>query len=236
MYINLFIILVVWYDTCMQKHKHSKADLEDIWHEVPPDYYQNGVKRNLLQWMWHSGKVKKITSLIKSVNEKPKNILDVGCASGWFLSQIHLFFPNTDCTGIDVYTDAIKYGKSLYKHLKLFAGDGHTLPFKKNSFDIVICNEVLEHVVDPEKVLQEIKRVLSANGYAVIEMDTGNFLFRFVWYFWTHARHGVWEHAHIQVFNTRILENLIRENGFTIIKKNVFNNSMAVAFLVKKQS
>src|SRR5258708_44973 len=218
----------------MNKHTQSEKELEHIWHKVPPNYYQNGVKKNILQRIWHTGKVKNIVQFINSISKTPENILDVGCASGLFLSEISRKFPNAKYTGVDVYEEAITYGKKQYKNLQLVEADGHTLPFVKNSFDVVICNEVLEHVVDPGKVLQEIKRVLSPEGCAIIEMDTGNFLFRFVWYFWTHARHGVWEDAHIQVFNTKILEDLIKKNGFTIIKKKIFNSSMAVVFLLKK--
>lgn len=220
----------------MKKHssRHIDSNLEHIWQEVPPNYYQNGIKKNILQHVWHTGKLRMTRSLIQSIHNQPKKILDIGCASGWFLSELSKFYPQAHCTGIDVYEEAIQYGKTWYSNLKLIHADAHALPFKKNSFDILICNEVLEHVLDPEKVLKEIQRVLRPGGYAVIEMDTGNMLFRFVWFWWTHARHGVWEHAHIQVFNTQKLQQLITRNGFQIKKRVIFNLSMAVIFLVYK--
>jgi len=70
--------------------------------------------------------------------------------------------------------------KKRYKELKLIRADAHNLPFKNNSFDLVICTEVLEHVVNPEKVLGEIKRVLTNDGIAIVEMDSGNFIFKIV--------------------------------------------------------
>ncbi|MEK7060896.1 MAG: methyltransferase domain-containing protein [Patescibacteria group bacterium] len=212
-------------------HKHhSRLDLEEIWDQVPPDYYQNGIKRNFLQYFWHTRKLK---SIIDIVDIEPNNILDVGCASGWFLSEISLVYPKAKCTGVDVYKKAIDYGKKTYKKLKLVQADAHNLPFKKNSFDLVICTEVLEHVVDPEKVLGEIKRVLTNDGIAIVEMDSGNFLFKAVWYLWTNARNGVWHHSHIYQFNAKKLERMIEKNGFAIAQKKSFNFSMAVAFNLK---
>lgn len=213
---------------------HLEKGLEEIWHQVPPDYYQKGVSNNLLQKIWHNKKLKMILNLVNESSVNPKNILDVGCASGWFLSQLHQNFPKSQASGVDVYKDAITHGKKQYKFLKLVYGDAHKLPFLNESFDLVVCTEVLEHVVDPQGVLKEIKRVLTPNGITIIEMDTGNFLFTMIWYWWTHLRRGVWRDSHIHVFNTKKLEDLIEKSGFLIKEKKFFNFTMAVAFLLKK--
>lgn len=216
------------------KKNHSSAELEEIWHQVPLDYYQNGVRKNVLQKLWHMGKLDMVIKLVEKTNRYPKKILDVGCASGWFLSRIHTRYPKADCVGIDVYKKAIEYGNTRYKPLKLINANAQNLPFPKKSFDLVICTEVLEHVVSPEKVLKEIERVLTPDGRAIIEMDTGNYLFALIWYWWTHLRRGVWRDSHIHSFNTGRLERMISKNGFSIVKKQTFNFTMAVAFLVKK--
>lgn len=212
----------------------KRADLEHIWFQVPSDYYQNGIKKNILQRIWHYGKLRNITKSIQTNNVHSQSILDVGCASGWFLNELSKKFPHALYTGVDVYENAIKFGQKQYKHLAFLQADGHALPFQEKSFDVVICNEVLEHVLDPMKVLSEIRRVLKNNGIAIIEMDTGNFLFKIVWYWWTHLRNCVWKDAHIQTFNIHILENYIIKSGFTIKDKKIFNASMAVIFVLKK--
>lgn len=208
----------------------NKKELERIWASVPVDYYQNGVRNNLLQRRWHTGKLQTVLSLIQG---NPKTILDVGSASGWFLSQVASSYPNAKCTGIDVYDKAISFAKKHYPSLHFIRADGHTIPLPKASQELVMCNEVLEHVVDPKVVLAEIRRVMKPNGHAIVEMDSGNWMFRIIWYWWTHMRHGVWEEAHIQVFNEKKLEKMIIEAGFVIEKKIFFNVGMAVAFLLK---
>lgn len=216
--------------------RHNKTiNLEEVWDQVPPDYYQKGVANNFLQRTWHMNKLREVLNIIRSSGIKPKNLLDVGCASGWFLSRLALEYPTTRCIGLDVYEKAVEYGKKRYKHLKLVHADAHKIPFSDNSFDVVTCTEVLEHVIGPEKVLREIKRVLKPGGIAIIEMDTGNFLFSFIWYLWSHLRNGVWKDAHIHAFSTQKLEEMIIKCGFGIKKKKVFNFSMAVVFSLRKK-
>lgn len=213
---------------------NREKNLEDIWHQVPIDYYQRGVRDNYLQRLWHNGKLKTVFRLIDLSGKKPRKVLDVGCASGWFLSKIKERYPKAECTGIDVYKKAIDYGREIYKDLKLLSVDAHDLPFRESSFDLIICTEVLEHVENPEKVLSEIKRLLTPKGIAIIEMDSGNFLFRIIWYWWTNTRNGAWKDAHIHKFNTHILEEKINKSGFKISDKRVFNYTMGVVFCLSK--
>lgn len=214
-------------------HTHiAEKSLEEIWHQVPPDYYQKGVERNVLQRLWHTGKLKVTTSLIRS--ETPQRILDVGCAGGWFLSKIAEKYPEAECVGVDVYAPAVTYAKKQYPRITFFKADGHKLPFRSNSFDVILCTEVLEHVEDPGAVVAELHRVLKPGGEAIIEMDSGNWLFRAAWYWWTNLRNGVWKDSHIHVFNTTVLEKLLKQSKLRIREKKVFNYSMAVAFRLQK--
>jgi SAM-dependent methyltransferase len=48
--------------------------------------------------------------------------------------------------------------------------DIHAMPFPDNSFDVVLCNHVLEHVADDILALREIRRVLRPGGYAVLQV------------------------------------------------------------------
>lgn len=211
----------------MKKRKTHK----DIIERVPVNYYQEGIENNVLQELWHTNKFKAILGLISG---SPQKILDVGCASGWFLSRLSKAFPKAECFGIDIYDKAIAYGKKLYPHITFRIADAHAIPFKDETFDLAICTEVLEHVNDPKSALLEIKRVLKKGGFAIIELDSGSILFSIVWFLWRRFRGGVWTHAHLHSFTVKKLEKMILSCGFRIIKKKKFNADMAMVFLIQK--
>ncbi|HLV80292.1 MAG TPA: methyltransferase domain-containing protein, partial [Chthonomonadaceae bacterium] len=54
-------------------------------------------------------------------------------------------------------------------NLRFLRGDAHRLPFPDNRFDVVYCRYVLEHVRDPLRVLQEMRRVLKPGGRALAQ-------------------------------------------------------------------
>lgn len=204
---------------------------KDIIEQVPLDYYQKGVRSNFFQRTWHKRKLLEVT---KSINGKPEKILDVGCASGWFLSQVVKTFPKSQCYGVDIYRDAILYGKKKYSKIIFKTADAHSLPFPAQTFDVVICTEVLEHIKNPEIALLEIRRVLKKNGQAVIELDSGSILFSVVWYFWKLTRGSVWSHAHLHSFTVGKLERMLKKTGFKIDRKKRFSLGMAMLFSVTK--
>ena len=65
--------------------------------------------------------------------------------------------------GVEYSKDAILLGKKLFPNLTFKEGSAYDLPYKDNSFDLVVCTEVLEHLNEPEKVLKETLRVSKQN-------------------------------------------------------------------------
>lgn len=93
----------------------------------------------------------------------PRSILDVGCGEGFTLEKLRENKIGEELVGIDFSGQAIQIGKKLHPHLSLKPGTIYHIPFKDNSFDLVICNEVLEHLEYPEKGLSELQRVSNKN-------------------------------------------------------------------------
>lgn len=214
--------------------KKNSNNLEEIWKQVPPDYYQTGFKDNLFQKIWHTWKWDSMEKLFKELDTKPLKLLDIGCASGFLTSQIAAFFTSSKVFGVDSYKEAIKFGRKSYPNIKFKFADAHKLPFKKESFDLITCIETLEHLENPKGAISEIHRCLKNHGRALIGQDTDNLLFKIIWIFWTKTRGKVWQNSHLHPHGPNSLEQLIKKCGFRIINRRFSHLGMEIFFMVEK--
>ena len=101
-----------------------------------------------------------LNSVVKTI--RPLNIdsvLDVGCGEGFTLHRLSKEKIGKEFEGVEADETAIALGKKLYPRLTIKKGDIYKLPFKDNSFDLVVCTEVLEHLDNPRKAYKELIRV-----------------------------------------------------------------------------
>ena len=99
----------------------------------------------------------------KLISKDSTSILVVGCGSKKDMS-----ISNKKLVGLDLSITALKESKRLFPKNSYVNGDGCNLPFKNNSFDTIVCSEVIEHVLNPKKMILEFKRVLKNNGQLII--------------------------------------------------------------------
>lgn len=98
-----------------------------------------------------------------------KKILDVGCGTGEFLNSLKT--KNDQLWGIDISKKNIKKANSLFKNNANFSvSPAEKLNFEDESFDEIYFLEVLEHVDNLYKVIDEIRRVLKKGGKLTISV------------------------------------------------------------------
>lgn len=113
---------------------------------------------------------------LKEINFSEQSLfLDLGCAEGPFLPTLNCYTKRT--VALDIDYESIKISKKIVRNQKhqlskvdLLHSDGLYLPFKDETFDIIICLEVLEHVKNTKKAVNEIHRVLNKNGVLVCSL------------------------------------------------------------------
>ena len=87
-------------------------------------------------------------------------VADIGCGEGFVSRLLWHNFPNLQLKALDFDTQAIAKAKqNSPKEIVFLQGDVYRLPFKDESFDVVFCLEVLEHLKNPERALDELCRV-----------------------------------------------------------------------------
>jgi len=113
-------------------------------------------------------KAKKILSILNDYfcdDLHSKSVLDIGCSTGIISVRLSEKFKNV--VGIDIDENGIAYAQSSpmpNPRLQFEVGDAMSLRFPDESFDIVICAHVYEHVPDALKLFSEINRVLRKGG------------------------------------------------------------------------
>ena len=80
-------------------------------------------------------------------------------------------FTNYICGDFYAEGQHANYSPKIVEHM-----DVQNLPFAEGSFDLIICNHVLEHVFDEKKALQELFRVLAKNGIAILQVPFSQIL------------------------------------------------------------
>lgn len=145
---------------------------------------------------------------INSMNALPLNypkyngkFLDIGCGDGYWLDKLEKY--GWDCTGVDFI------GKG---NIKIRIGNFLEMDFKEK-YEFIRMSHVLEHVVDPEKYLFKIKRLLDNKGEAHISLpNTNSVCCKIFGRYWS----GLEVPRHIHNFNFKNLKILIERNGLKI--------------------
>ena len=101
--------------------------------------------------------------LVKELGLKG-NLLDAGCGMGDLMLRLTDYKPE----GVEI---AVAYLEvAAERELKVHRANLEFLPFDNNSFDIITCTDVLEHVLDVNAVVRELKRVLRYGGALVVRV------------------------------------------------------------------
>ncbi len=158
--------------------------------------------------------------------QKHHRILDLGCGEGrhaisaYLLSEA-MHVVAVDLSKADINTANVRLqefaNKGSEQQCDIFIADGLKLPFLDNSFDIVICSEVLEHIPNYKSMLQEINRVIKSEGVLAISVPRA-WPEHICWWLST-AYHQV-KGGHVRIFNATNLKKEIENQSFEYRQKH----------------
>lgn len=119
------------------------------------------------QALERSSRVSRIKKTLQLL-QKGKTCLDIGCHTGYFTFRVAEHFKKV--IGIDYRKENIELAYLLFPSPKItyLVQDVMHLDFPPNSFDCVVMTEVIEHMMEPGRVLQSIHRILKPKGHIVL--------------------------------------------------------------------
>lgn len=154
--------------------------------------------------------------------EPDDRILDVGCGNA--RDVLVLAKKGIECVGIDLSDGMVKSGKERLRKEKenskaeLLVGSATQLPFRCESFDKILCSEVIEHIPNYIRVIKEIARVLKRSGKLVI--TTPNIVSI---YGCTRRIYEIfisWPHPYDKWFTKNRLTEALKHGGFEVEDKS----------------
>lgn len=183
----------------------------------------------------HRNREKKLLSLIE-VDLKDRKVLDIGCSTGYLGSKIKE--RGAEVIGIDISSEAVKQaGKLLDKAMVVDLNEGK-LPFKDNTFDLIIASELIEHLFQPIIILKEIYRILKPTGKVLL--STPNLLYwgnrlKFLKGEFVYQKSGVFDEGHVHFYTHATLKDDLEKAGLKIVKYNhVFAGSETLNIVKNK--
>ena len=155
-------------------------------------------------------------------------VLDLGCGNGEYDPVGKLNLTAKMIVGIDIDENLLRENK--YIALKVI-GDAHKLPFRDDIFDVVISRELIEHLENPDYVIEESARVLKKNGKIILQtpnklnpisflssilsLRTRAFLKRI--FTWEDKNEGIYE-TYYRCNTGSKLSRTLRKNGLVVEK------------------
>lgn len=153
-------------------------------------------------------------------------VLDLGCGEGRHVISAYAE-ANVQAVGVDLGFDDLKTTAEKFlpfaepdndaKSFGLSVANGLRLPFADDTFDVVICSEVLEHIPDYLNVLKEIDRVTVPGGTFVASVPRA-WPEKICWYF-SSEYHQV-EGGHVRIFDATKLKSEIEAHGFSYYRRH----------------
>ena len=124
-----------------------------------PDYeWKAFFEGNPIQKWWKRSIAEAVWTLVGT----PSCLLDVGCGSSPIISAFR------NAVGIDTNAGKLVFMKEKCPNNSFIEASGDELPFANDSFDHVLCIEVIEHVDDPSAFFKEFNRVLKLGGVLIV--------------------------------------------------------------------
>ena len=169
-----------------------------------------------------------LINFFKEENDKEEfNILEIGCNEGKNLQAIKESYPEAECHGVDIIPDAIEKAYSNFPKGYFYTFDIENPPYyfeniEKEHFDYILLLDVLEHCVQPQKVLEYIKKVLKPGGSIFITIPNlthwSVILNLIIYGNFTYTETGLLDYDHKHLFTVKSIIQNLEATGFKIDK------------------
>jgi 2-polyprenyl-3-methyl-5-hydroxy-6-metoxy-1,4-benzoquinol methylase len=156
--------------------------------------------------------------LIPAGNHK---ILDVGCGAGHTLKKLKELSKANETVGIEINEHVTQDLSDTLD--RLYVGDVERidLPHTENNFDYILFGDVLEHLIDPRRVLHRYKSLLRDDGYIIASIPNikhyGTLLRLIFFDEFQYADNGILDRSHLRFFTKKEILKMFTDEKFEVV-------------------
>ncbi len=141
-------------------------------------------------------------------------VLEVGCGAGF---ETRRLLEHAEVIGLDISPLAVAAARQAVPRGRWACGAADVgLPFAHASFEAIYCCEVIEHLLDVRRALEEMRRVLAPGGLLFLSTPYHGMVKNLALALLGFERHFDPVGPHIRFFTVRSLTKLLRESGFRV--------------------
>jgi SAM-dependent methyltransferase len=172
---------------------------------------------------WFRARNRLIVSAVRRHFADASSFLEVGCGSGVVLEALREELPQLRIVGSDLYPEALEIARRRLDGVELLELDARSLPFE-DEFDVVGAFDVVEHVDEDERVLDQLHQAAKRGGGAIVLVPQHRWL-------WS-------EHDRVAEHRRRYargdLVDKMRDVGFEVVEATSFVTSLLPVMIVSR--
>lgn len=160
---------------------------------------------------WFRARNELIIHVLRRYFPQARNMLEIGCGTGYVLRGVAQRLPQLRMSGSEIFLEGLSFAKQRVPGADLFQMDARQIPFV-DEFDLIGAFDVIEHIVEDERVLREIHRALKPGGGAVFTVPQHPAL-------WSAQDESA---CHVRRYRRRELAHKLRAAGFRVVFSTSF--------------
>lgn len=155
--------------------------------------------------------------MARFISGRPSRILEVGCADGCFRSNVS--WP-CEYWGVEPVPAVAARASQTLSRVLTGTYDAVAAELPEGYFDLIVCNDVIEHMMNPADFLRSVRARLSPQGQLIGSVPNVRYLLNLINLLirkeWRYEEGGVLDATHLRFFILKSLARLLRETGFRI--------------------
>jgi 2-polyprenyl-3-methyl-5-hydroxy-6-metoxy-1,4-benzoquinol methylase len=217
----------------MKRPTHDRSwspEVEALYRHDVQEIWDPTINRHI--WNQYHNQLDLYLGLAKSADgEERRKILDVGCAQATL--ALLLAERGHDVVALDLRPGYLEYAQSRYTHgrIRFIAGNALECEFDER-FDLVFANQLIEHLVYPEKLIRTLKGLLSSRGKLVVTTPNWHYLRNTLPSFEELGDASKFEHlqftadgdGHFFAYKATELERIFADAGFDSVEHYLFES------------